>query len=206
MKQVKPRPKRSAGTAGKERKAPGTLKKAGKKREDLKTLVELLQINQIELEHQNEELRLAEEELEVSRNKYIDLFDFSPLPYFTLDPKGLITEVNVNGAAMVGVERRKLMGRSFHSFVMPDDKSILHSFLTTVFSRPEKSSCRLNMLNKDKRMFYVLMEGIAQEAVPGRERRCQIALIDLTEFKKLEDANERLSSKLSSLTAGSKAL
>ncbi len=53
--------------------------------EDVQRLVHLLQVHQVELEHQNEELRIAHEELEVSRNKYVNLFDFSPTPYFTLD-------------------------------------------------------------------------------------------------------------------------
>ena len=48
--------------------------------EDVQRLVQLLQVHQVELEHQNQELRMAQEELEVSRNKYVNLFDFSPIP------------------------------------------------------------------------------------------------------------------------------
>jgi len=204
MKQVKPRPKRTTVKKGKERTAPGTVKKAGKGHGDLRTIVELLQINQIELEHQNEELRIAEEELEISRNKYVDLFDFSPLPYLALDPKGTITQVNLNGAMMLGADRSRLMGRSFLSYIIHNDKSTFISFLRTVFSGSQKRSCTVNVVNKDKKVFHVLVEGVAQEALPGSERRCQIALIDRTEFKSLEDAYERLSAELSSLKSRAK--
>ena len=62
---------------------------------DVQRLVQLLRINQIELEHQNQELRIAQGELEVSRNKYVNLFDFAPIPYFTLNFEGIIKEVNL---------------------------------------------------------------------------------------------------------------
>ena len=76
--------------------------------EDVQKLVHLLQVHQIELEHQNEELRITQNELEVSRNKYVNLFDFSPTPYFTLDVEGLIKEVNLSASKMLGIGRSKL--------------------------------------------------------------------------------------------------
>jgi PAS domain-containing protein len=57
----------------------------------LKMLHEL-QVHQIELEMQNEELRRAQEELEISRTKHFELFDLAPVGYLTLNEKGLILE------------------------------------------------------------------------------------------------------------------
>ena len=47
--------------------------------QDIKHLVEELQLHQVELEMQNEELRLSQMELEASRDKYSDLYDFTPV-------------------------------------------------------------------------------------------------------------------------------
>src|ERR1035437_6119237 len=80
---------------------------------DVQRLVQLLRINQIELEHQNQELRITQEELEVSRNKYVSLFDFAPIPYFTLNKEGIIKEVNLIASKIFGVDRNKLVGKRF---------------------------------------------------------------------------------------------
>ena len=49
-----------------------------------------LQVHQIELELQNEELRRAQDALEISRERYFDLYDLAPAGYFTLSEHGLI--------------------------------------------------------------------------------------------------------------------
>ncbi len=171
----------------------------------MQKFVQLLQINQIELEHQNEELRMTEEDLESSRNKYVSLFDFAPIPYFALDPEGIIKEVNVNGAMMLGIDRSKLIERSFLSHVATEDKKIFTSFMRSVFAIPEKQSCKVKVVNKEKKVFYVLMEGVMLENAFKSELRCQIALIDMTEFKKLETAYDQVAMELKLLKAEKKS-
>ena len=51
----------------KKKTEPKTKKLADKKIEEVQKLVHLLQVHQVELEHQNHELRAAQEELEVSK-------------------------------------------------------------------------------------------------------------------------------------------
>jgi len=57
---------------------------------EIKQLIENLQVHQVELEMQNDELRRLQQDLENERDKYSDLYDFSPVSYFTLDTKGII--------------------------------------------------------------------------------------------------------------------
>ena len=80
---------------------------------DARALVHELQVHQIELEMQNEELKLAKLEAEDALTKYSDLYDFAPIGLFTFDAQGLIQEVNLAGAMLLGVERRSLMNRQF---------------------------------------------------------------------------------------------
>src|SRR5512147_686946 len=75
---------------------------------DPRKLVHELQVHRIELEMQNEELRRAQEEIEASRQKYSDLYDFAPIGYFTFSASGEVLEVNLTGASLLNVERAKL--------------------------------------------------------------------------------------------------
>jgi PAS domain S-box-containing protein len=168
---------------------------------DVQELVHLLQVHQVELEHQNEELRIAHEELEMSRNKYVNLFDFSPIPYFTLDPEGIIKEVNLSASKMFGIDRKKLIGKNFITFIPLEEKDVFRRFIKTVFGSSVKHSCELKVINKDKRIFHVLLEGLKLDDIPELEINCQIALIDLTEYKRIEESLKKSNEKLKILNA-----
>jgi PAS domain S-box-containing protein len=156
--------------------------------EDIKRLVQLLQIHQVELEHQNQELRITHQELEASRNRYVNLFDFSPIPYFTLNTDGIIKEVNLIASKMFKIDRNKLVGKRFIPFISLDDRDVFNLFIHTVFNSHVKNSCELNVLNKDKRVFHVRLEGIELEDALQTEQNCQVALIDLTQYMNALDS------------------
>ncbi len=74
-----------------------------------KDLVHELRVHQVELEMQNEELRRAQAEIEESRARYADLYDFAPVGYLTLDERGLVMEANLTLAKQLGIERTHLI-------------------------------------------------------------------------------------------------
>lgn len=167
--------------------------------DDVQRLVYLLQVHQIELEHQNEELRIAHDELEQSRNKYVNLFDFSPIPYFTLEPEGIIQEVNLSASKMFGIERKKLIGKNFLTFVPFYEKDAFQSFLKTVFNNSVKHSRELKVTGKDKKLYHVLLDGLKLEDFVAPVQYCQVALIDLTEYKRIEESLKRSNEELKKL-------
>lgn len=76
-------------------------------------IIHELHVHQIELEMQNEELNRVQLELEESRDKRQGLYDFAPVGYFTLTHNGIIKDVNLTGATLLGMPRPKLIGRGF---------------------------------------------------------------------------------------------
>jgi PAS domain S-box-containing protein len=196
MKRIENVPGKASAKKTKEKNELKPAKPAVKKDEDVQRLVHLLQVHQIELEHQNQELRITQEELEVSRNKYVNLFDFSPIPYFTLNSNGIIKEVNLSAGKMFVLERSKLIGKRFITYVRPDGTDIFNTFMGAVFNSPVKHSCELEVINKDKRMFHVLLEGLVIDDALEPDKKCQVAVIDLTEYKDIEFSLKEATEKL----------
>src|SRR4051812_40145862 len=83
----------------------------GRPSDNAEQLVQELQVHEIELEMQADELRRAHEEIEASRDRYRDLFDFAPVGYVTLDAGGSVIEANVAAELLLGVDRDRLFGR-----------------------------------------------------------------------------------------------
>ncbi len=195
------RTEKEFGNVAKGKTNPKTKKTTVEKMGDVQRLVHLLQVHQVELEHQNEELRITQQELEVSRNKYVNLFDFSPIPYFTLNSDGLIKEVNLSAGKMFGTDRKKLIGKNLILFIQQNERDIFKLFLNSIFSSPIKHSCELTIKNKEKRLFHVLLEGLKIEDTMETDPGCQVALIDLTDYKRVEDSLKKSTEELKILNA-----
>ena len=76
-------------------------------------LVHDLEVHQIELKMQNDELRRVELELHESRDRYLNLYEYAPVGYFTLDKHSRILEVNLTGAVLLGIPGRPAQNRFY---------------------------------------------------------------------------------------------
>ena len=74
-----------------------------------------------DLARQNQELCETQRQLEDYRDRYIDLYDFAPLGYASLDEDGYIQEINLAGAKLLGMDRNTLTGYPFVDYVAKDD-------------------------------------------------------------------------------------
>ena len=162
-------------------------KPAPLKERDLDKLVHELRVHQVELEMQNEELRGAQEQIAESRNDYADLYDFAPVGYLTFNGEALITGANLTGAALLGVERQKLLKRRFRQFVEPADAGLWDRHFVSVLQQGEKQSCDLLLRRKDGSTFYARLDSIRVEMDDGT---CvaRTGMSDITERKQAEEA------------------
>lgn len=148
-------------------------------RDDLVKMAHELAVHQVELEIQNEELRQSRSEAEISRDKYLDLFDFAPVGYFTLDEHGHITEANLTGCQILKTDRQNLLKKNLTKFIIPEDTDVFYFFRKKVLDSSIRQTCELTMIKSDGASFNAQLEGIKT----GKER-IRIAIIDITELKK----------------------
>jgi len=80
-------------------------------------LLHELRVHQIELEIQNRALREAQEQLETSRERYVELFDLAPSAYLTLEKDGRVIEANLAAERLLGQERTAILGRRLQTLV-----------------------------------------------------------------------------------------
>src|SRR3984893_7637936 len=95
-------------------------------------LLHELQVYQVELDLQDEELRLSRAELEATLIRQVQLYDFAPAGCLTIDRNTALRELNLAAASMLGSERDQLLGRSLDSFLAPQSARALHAMLATV--------------------------------------------------------------------------
>ncbi len=155
--------------------------------EDVRSLAHELQVHQTELEIQNEELRRAQLELEESRDKYADLYDFSPVGYFTLNRNGLILEVNLSGARLVNRERQFLTRQPFMTLIAREDHREFSSHIERVFRSSARQSCELKLTDHGQGPIYVRLNTIAVPNEAGKLEVCRVAVSDISEVKRAQD-------------------
>ena len=149
--------------------------------DELQRLVHELQVHQIELELQNEELRRAQVELEDSRQKYVDLYDFAPVGYFTFDAKGLIVEVNLDGADYIGIDRRHLIGRGFSAFLDEESQRKFYLHRQKVLEAGNQQTCGLKLSKKDGTQISVILKSIVRPSLTDEHHEYRSAVTDVTD-------------------------
>ncbi len=153
---------------------------------DIKSLVHELQVHQIELEMQNEELRRTQSELEESRTRYSNLYDFAPIGYFTFDKNGLILEVNLTGANKLGIERSFLIKKPFSLYTDFSSRDVYYLHLRKVFITNTRQTCEIKLVDKNKNQFDARLESLPVQDSEGNFSQCRTAISDITERKRAE--------------------
>ncbi len=154
--------------------------------QDISTLKQAemeLSVNQAEMEMQNEELRTAQILTENSRKKYMDLYNFSPIAYFTVN-KGFITNLNPAGSSLLGYESTNLLNKAFIRFIAPESKNNFHHLSEKVLKTGQKKKSEVKLIIKDGSPIFAHIE--IEQTNPEDKAELQIAAIDITERKKVE--------------------
>jgi PAS domain S-box-containing protein len=122
-----------------------------------------------------------------SEEKYLDLYDFAPVGYFTLDAKGTILEVNMTGSAFLSRPRKEIINHNFLSFLTPESYPFFAGFLTATSETGEQHVCELELAGTGENPpRFIRIEGTAWLNKKKTLDRIQIAVSDITVQKKVE--------------------
>jgi PAS domain S-box-containing protein len=143
---------------------------------------------QVELETQNHELRESHHLLELSRDRYADLYDFAPVGYVTLDEKGLIREINLTAAGMLGIERSRLIGRPFGLFVARNDQPAFRKHLGKLPHPDERATTELSLSLKGGGVIQVELQSVLVLDDERKTSLCRTTIADISARKRAESA------------------
>ncbi|UTB32917.1 MAG: PAS domain S-box protein [Methanobacterium sp. ERen5] len=177
------------------------------KHPDTSDTVYKLKSQYIELNLKNMELEKSLQELDDSRNRmYYDLYQSSPLGYFSLDKDGKIKSVNKTGVRVLGAKKENIVDSNFNKFVAPHFKNMFKFTLLTAANNHENQKCELNIVQNNDTLFTQL------EIIPIFDemeniKEFNVILIDISEHKKLEsklnyrydDLKEKMDARVSEL-------
>jgi len=150
-----------------------------------------LRVHQIELEMKNEELRRAQKELEISRERYFELYDLAPVAYCTLSGKGLIQEANLAAATMLGVSRKELVNRPITRHILTEDQDLYYLHRKVLFDTGTRSGFDLRMVNSQGGTFNAHLEMAMAENLQG-ETLHRVVISDITERTRAENTIKAL--------------
>jgi diguanylate cyclase (GGDEF)-like protein/PAS domain S-box-containing protein len=157
--------------------------------EQIEGLIHELSVFQIELEIQNENLLSAYEQLEISRKRYIQLYNLAPVGYFTLTNNGIILEANSTGSKLLACTVSLLQQLPFAKFIDREDTDKFYLFCKDIINTRQPQACELKINRHDNTLFW----GSLLAASTVDEHGEQILFLVLNDATKLHDHVDAIS-------------
>ena len=162
------------------------VKRSGE--EQVQALVHELQVHTEEITVQNEQLLKAQADLEEARDRYADLFDFSPIGYATLDAHGVIRQINITATALFDKQRSFLVGLPMVTLINHGSRECFRKFLVDVNRAGAGSMLvEVELRSKTKPIVQVIARPLRSRS---GEHQLLAAVVDITSQRQLEQARQ----------------
>lgn len=161
---------------------------------ELSSSLEELSVSEKELYQQNVELMATRQVQEVERNRYQDLFDFTPDGYMVTSLEGIIKEANRAAGFQLGVRQDYLQGKPLRVYIK-DQKDF-----DSLLSRSQKKEKRAIeewegfLIPRKKRAFYARIRIAPIEDNQGKLIGLRWLIRDITESK--QAGEEKMAAQL----------
>jgi PAS domain S-box-containing protein len=145
-------------------------------------------------------------ELEAARDRYVNLYDFSPAGYLTLDTHGTIVEANLRAETLLGINRGKLIGQPLARFIAPSDEATFHRHCQEVLKTGTRQTCEMHLREEAGASCCVYVESLAVHNEPGHITHWRTALLDVSDRQRAERALRESEARLQAMLDRSPSL
>jgi len=166
---------------------------------DQAELVEELYIHHVELKLQYDTLLQTKWQLELSYDRYKQLYDLAPVGYFTLDKNGYFVTVNLTGARQLGASKAQLVRQRLTDFIARTSQETYFFHRRKLLQTQTGQVCELELVRADDTHFYGQLESVLTSVGADDSPLIQIILSDITARRQAEDALQKHHVQLESL-------
>jgi PAS domain S-box-containing protein len=132
--------------------------------------------------------------LEESRRRYVDLYDFAPVAYLTLDSAARIKEANLTAARLLGLPRLRLVEASFMQFVAPQDVDRFAEHLHRCFEHRVQAVTEIRIsVGRTIPPLYMHVSSTPLFDDAEKVVECRMTLTDVSSVKRNEERQSLLS-------------
>ncbi|MDO5582175.1 MAG: response regulator [Planctomycetia bacterium] len=153
---------------------------------DVKDLLQELNIYHIELEHQNKELERSEKENAVSRAEYVDLFENAPVGYVVIDSDYIIHKFNRTFIeTFIPINKRNVIreGYRFDEFVCPKFQNVFYLFCNMIHKPGYSAPLEIKLFDHLQKPRYVMITAGKHQA---EQDQFLLIVSDISRQKSLE--------------------
>jgi PAS domain S-box-containing protein len=128
-------------------------------------------------------------ELDQAIQRYVDLYDFAPIGYVSLDRVGRVEEVNLEAAQLLGRPRHLLVGSLFARYVAKEDAGLFLDHLLRCRSSESRVETELRLKKRDGEIISAYLSSTATtSSMRDGALLFQTAIVNLTGRKVAEEA------------------
>ncbi|MBR0565337.1 PAS domain S-box protein [Azoarcus sp. L1K30] len=121
------------------------------------------------------------------RDIYLDVYEFAPVGYLTLNRQARIAAINQTGSALLGAAREVLVGHSFEHFIPADGLNAWRQNFLYALQEDGKQRCELSLQRDDGTRFDAFLRCL--RLLPGSDGPLlRVALEDVSAQKREEQA------------------
>lgn len=172
---------------------------------DTARLLRELQMQQLELQMQNDELRKANLALQASRDLYQNFYEHAPVGYLSLSLEGVVEAINQTGETLLGVTKQQLLQRRFSSQVVPAERDNWQVAFAKACRSPHPQECELTLMRAGGE-WLARLNCLKYGANPEIVRITLTDLTDLTDLTARRHLESRLSLAASVFTHAREAI
>ena len=157
---------------------------------NIEDMVHELRVYHAELEIQLEDLRNANQQLIVARERYADLFNFAPVGYVVTDTHGYIQEMNLTAQVLFGIEAQAWQGKPLAELLHTDEREAYHIHMQSVLRTGNVHETDVKVYGADKTVFFARLT--TQLHNNNTTRTLRTAVTDISATKRAQDAMRAL--------------